>query len=177
MIRETFRKIAFRNGHKNNSPKWAFMEGFEVPDFEDPSRIYLARLRILQTPLFGIYVHRLGTPDARKSFHNHPFPFVSFLIRGEYTEMIPCNCNFEHCDYYAVPRRVRFINVKPFNKSWHWIDEVHRDPVWTLVFVGRRRRVWGYKERDGTYYDFDKSPYNDTFEKVMNERHGGGDVV
>lgn len=169
-MKALIRKILFRNGHKRNSPKWAFLEGFEVPDFDNPEVTYLARIRIVQTPVFGVYVHRLGTPDARKSLHNHPWPFVSILLRGSYTEMIPGGD-------YVVPRKVNWINVKPYNKSWHWIDQVHREPVWTLVFVGKRRRVWGYLERDGTYYDFDKSEYNDKFEQVMHERHGGGDVM
>jgi hypothetical protein len=176
-MKALIRKILFRNGLKNNSPRWAFLEGFEVPDFDNPEVTYLARIRIIQTPWFGVYVHRLGTPDARKSLHNHPWPFVSFLLRGQYTEMVPCNCEeLTICQHYAVPRRVRFMNIKPYNKSWHWIDEVHRTPVWTLVFVGRRRRTWGYMERDATYYDFDKSPYNAEFEKALAAR-GGGDVM
>jgi len=179
------KRFLFRNGHKNNSPRWAFLEGFEIPDLNNPDVMYLARIRVVQTPWFGIYIHRIGTPDSRKVLHSHPWPFVSFLLRGEYTEMVPDPGFYDgQGDFgnpvfveYAVPRRVRFINVKRFNKSYHWIDEIHRDPVWTLVFVGRRKRTWGYLEPDGSYYDFDKHPINDEFQKVMAEKYGGGDMV
>lgn len=164
-------KVLFRNGHKNNSPQWAFLEGFEIPDLNNPDVMYLARIRVVQTPWFGVYVHRIGSPDSRKILHSHPWAFLSILLRGSYTEMIPGE------NEYAVPRTVKFINIKPFNKSWHWIDEIHRNPVWTLVFVGRRRRVWGYLEKDGTRYDFDKHPINDEFVKVMEGKYGGGDLV
>lgn len=170
-MRNLIRKILFRNGHKNNSPRWAFLEGFEVPDIKNPSMIYLARIRLIQTPWFGVYVHRINAPDARTILHSHPWAFTSFLLRGQYTEMVPGK-NGE----YAVPRRVKFINVKPFNRSWHWIDEVHRDPVWTLVFVGKRKRVWGYLEPTGEYFNFDEHPINDTFVAALANR-GSGDLV
>lgn len=150
--------LLYRNGHKNNSPRWALLEGFEIPDATNPDKTYLTRLRILQTPLFGIYLHRIAYPDSRKIFHNHPFAFLSILLRGQYTEMTPGpgSSSPESTAPYAVPRRIRFVNVKRYNKSWHWIDEIHRDPVWTLVFVGRRRRVWGYLDKSGNFTEYDK---------------------
>lgn len=175
-INSSFNKFIFRNGLKRNSPKWAFMEGFTIPDLVDPSKTYLARIRIIQTPWFGVYLHKMSTPDGRPILHNHPWPFVSFLLKGSYTEMIPCNCNWDGCTYYAVPRRVNRMNVKRFNKSWHWISELHREVVWTLVFVGKRRRTWGYLEPDGTYYDYNNHPVNDEIDAALASRGGGGVV-
>jgi hypothetical protein len=91
--------------------------------------------------------------------------------------MIQCNCGFEHCDYYAVPKHVYRWNVKRFNNSYHWIDSLDKEPTWTLVLTGRRRRIWGYLEKDGTYTDYDKHPFNDEFQKAMDSRYGGGDMV
>ncbi len=167
MIRKTIDKFLFRHGTKNNSPRWAILEGFKVPDIEDPSKDYLWRLRILQTPLFGIYLHKLCGPDARSELHNHPWPFVSVILKGGYVEFIPG-------PYYAKSRHVRRVNVKRFNNSYHWIAELDRTPTWTLVFVGRRRRVWGYLDQNGNYTDFDKHEFNDKFVDALEKRGGDG---
>lgn len=175
MVRKVIDRIIFRNGPRNNSPRWAFMEGFRVPSMKDPSKDYMWRLRILQTPLFGIYIHKLCEPDARSILHSHPWFFVSFLLKGSYTEFVPG-------PYYAQSRHVKRINVKRFGSkknplaSYHWIAELDRTPTWSLVFVGRRRRVWGYLEPDGTHTDFNKHENNDRFLKALDTR-GGGDIM
>lgn len=166
MILKTIDKIIFRNGTRNNSPKWAFMEGFKVPDADDPSKDYLWRLRIVQTPLFGIYLHKLCGPDARSILHNHPWAFVSFVLKGGYMEFVPG-------PFYAQSRYIKRVNMKRFNKSYHWIAELDRTPTWTLVFVGRRRRVWGYLDRDNVRTDYDKHEFNDSYNDALAKRGGG----
>lgn len=158
-------KISHNRGQRN-SPDWAIMELFKVPNYDKPGEDYLWRLRIFQTPWGGIYLHKLGGPDPRDTLHNHPWPFVSFILRGGYTEFIPG-------PYYAQSRYVKRVNVKRYNKSFHWIAELDRTPTWTLVLVGRRRRVWGYMDRDGTFTEFDKHPFNDAYHAALEARGGG----
>lgn len=111
-------------------------------------------------------------PDSRQSLHNHPFSFVSIILSKKgYTEYVPDPVN------YAAPRSVKRINVKRFHNSYHWISELDQTPTWTLVFVGRRRRVWGYLERDGSCVDFDKSEYNAPYQEAVEARAGGGDLM
>lgn len=165
-------KISHKRGQRN-SPDWALLELFKVPNYDVPGEDYLWRLRILQTPLFGIYLHKLCGPDPRDTLHDHPWSFVSFILKGGYVENIPCGCNFEHCDYYSVPRHIYRMNVKRYNNSYHWISELNRTPTWTLVFVGRRRRVWGYLDRDGKRTDFDKHEFNDQYHAALATRGGG----
>lgn len=159
-------KLSRKRGQRS-SPNWAFMELFRVPDLDFPERDYLWRLRILQTPWAGLYLHKLCQADSRSVLHSHPWAFVSFVLRGGYTEYVPGA-------QYAVPRQVKHLNVKRFNKSYHWIDSLWRTPTWTLVFVGRRKRVWGYLDRDGTYTDFDKHRFMDDFTKALESRGGDG---
>lgn len=173
MFLKIINKIIFRNGTRNNGPKWAFMEGFRVPDLKDPSKDYLWRLRILQTPWFGIYLHKLCGPDERASLHNHPWAFISFVLKGGYMEFVPG-------PFYAKSRYIKRVNVKRFGSkknplsSFHWIAELDRTPTWTLVFVGRRRRVWGYLERDGIFIEYDKHEFSsDQFQDALDKRGGG----
>lgn len=145
------------------SPDWAFMEKFVVPHYDDPKGPpYLIRYRIIQTPLFGVYLHRLGTADPRDTLHDHPWPFVSIILRGGYTEMVRGTFPI-----YAESKRVRWINVKRFKNSYHWIASLDKTPTWTLMFVGRRRRIWGYLDRDGARTNFDEHKFNDEFLRAL----------
>jgi len=143
------------------SPRWGFMERFELPDYDDPTRNYLTRLRVVQTPWFGVYLHRMDGPDPRPTLHDHPWPFVSFVLRGGYTERIA----YGETDGVAVTR----VNVKRA-QDVHSITRLHRTPTWTLMLVGRRRRVWGYLDQDGTWTRFDRHPHADEFAAALATR-------
>lgn len=153
------------------SPNWALMEKFTVPDYSHPETDddYLTRWRLIQTPWFGIYLHKIETPDPRPTLHDHPWPFLALVLRGGYDEQRRDSHEWTPGYPYAYPHRVTFFNVMPM-VSLHWIERLHRTPTWTLVLVGRRQRVWGYLDRDGTYTDFDKHPFNEEFLDALAQR-------
>jgi len=127
--------------------EWAFMKRFEVPSFDEPDVNYMTRLRVIQTPWFGIYLHRFDRPDSRPTLHDHPWPFASFVIGGAgYVERVGLN---------KTRRRVRWANFKRAT-DLHYIEELLSPVVWTLVVVGRRRRAWGYADglERGTGVDY-----------------------
>lgn len=148
----------------NRSPNWAFMQRFEVPNYDSDGN-YLVRWRLVQTPWFGIYLHRFEGPDPRPTLHDHPWNFRSLVLRGGYTEYTAGVRD----GIYAEPRRVRRFNRKRA-VDLHWISELTRVPTWTLMFVGRRKRVWGYLDRDGTWTAFDEHPYNEQFLAALARR-------
>lgn len=149
-------------GAGGNGSPWRFLERFEVPNLDDPAETYLTRYRIVQTPWFGVYVHRFDGPDSRPTLHDHPWPFLSLVLRGGYSER----------RRYGGPLvRIRRLNVKA-TTDLHYIDHLHRTPTWTLMVVGRRVRTWGYVERDGTWTPFDQHPHNDEFTAAVAARRG-----
>lgn len=141
-------------------PLWAIMERFEVPSFDDPDATYLTRWRIIETPWLSLYLHRLGTPDSRPTLHDHPWPFLSLILRGGYDE-----CR----RYGAAPVSVRFFNAKR-STDVHWISRLHRTPTWTLMLVGRRNRTWGYVDPDGAWTEFDQHPHALEFDAAIRAR-------
>lgn len=154
----------------NRSPRWAFMERFEIPDLDNPERNYLTRWRLIQTPWFGIYLHRMDGPDSRPTLHDHPWPFISFILRGGYDERVrtePDETGF----WRAYLRPVRWINVKSA-LDLHSIRRLHRTPTWTLMLVGPRRRIWGYLDDDGTWTPFDQHLHSAEFDAAMAARRG-----
>lgn len=102
---------------------------------------YITRLRIVDTPWFGVFVHTMHRPDAQPMLHDHPWPFVSFVLRGGYTERI----------LDPVTRQVRERHIRRFNRKRmidaHYIVALDQRPTRTLMFVGRTRRKWGYWEQ------------------------------
>lgn len=116
------------------------MERFEVPDY-DGDGLYLIRWRIIQTPWGGLYLHRMDGPDPRSTLHDHPWNFLSIVLRGGYVERRLNPVSMQVNEAHRVRRwnRVRASDA-------HSIRSLLRVPTWTLLFVGKRRRTWGYIE-------------------------------
>lgn len=125
--------------HQRQGPRWAFMERFDVHDRADPDLVILHRLRVIETPWFALYVHRLPLPDRDRWPHDHPWPFASWVVRGGYTE-----------DLYASPddegrtvHRRRWSIHRMGTEAGHRIAVVQDNTV-TVIVRGRRRRTWGF---------------------------------
>lgn len=143
------------------------MERFVIPNLDDPTETYLTRWRLIETPWFSIYLHRLDGPDSRPTLHDHPWNFTSLVLRGGYIErrLDPMTRNVHE---HRVVRRWNRMRTH----DAHAITTLLRVPTWTLLLVGPRRRTWGYLERtrlaDRTVWtEFDKHPHNVAFEAAM----------
>jgi hypothetical protein len=116
---------------------------------------YLNRLRLVQTPWFGLYLHRMDAPDPGIDLHDHPWPFMSIVLRGGYDEYraeiraATAMANFAEtwpttCTPGHVNRR-GWLSVRRMRADeCHSIFRLHRTPTWTLMIVGRRFRDWGF---------------------------------
>lgn len=177
----------------NRSARWAFMERFDVPDYDHPERNYLTRIRLIQTPWFGIYLHRFDGPDPRPTLHDHPWGFRSLVLIGGYVEALeyadvdltkardgdswrlPVNADptwpagtFRYHGMWATHVRGD-VNRKRATDT-HTIVHLLRVPTWTLMLVGRRRREWGYVDVDGEWTRFDLHPHAAEFDAAMAAR-------
>lgn len=155
-------KLAKTSGRR--SARWAFMERFTLTH-PDTGVIYLHGLRIIATPLFGLFLHRLGCPDPGEDLHDHPWWFASLVLRGGYTETV--------ADTRSAPFFARMAVEMPTCKrgeerSWragtihrirltecHRITALRREPTWTLILTGPRARSWGFYPPEG-FVDFRK---------------------
>jgi hypothetical protein len=156
----------------NRSPRWALWERFEVPNLDDPAQTYLARLRIVQTPWFALYLHRMDGPDSRPTLHDHPWNFLSVVLRGGYIErrLDPTTMTV---DEHRVVRRWNRMRTH----DAHAITSLLRVPTWTLLLVGARRRTWGYLEptpgrqfHHWTWTPYDKHRHAHEFDRAMAQR-------
>lgn len=105
---------------------------------------------ILLTPLGTVRLHNIRRPDADPDMHDHPWNFVSLIIRGGYTEEVPV---VNTGAYLAAPHvqcldyRAGAVNVRLATDA-HRIVDVLPD-TWTLVISGTKLRSWGFWTRDG----------------------------
>lgn len=139
------RQRARRHPPKRRSarPRWAlgWRRQFDLVRSSD-GRTYLTRWWLIATPLFGVCVHRMTAPDARVAVHDHPFGFVSIVLRGGYRELTRHPRTLE-----LRERTVRGLNVMRTRRA-HTITHLLRIPTWTLLLVGRQQATWGFWERD-----------------------------
>lgn len=135
------------------SPRWAFWSRMLIPCQNGEQ--YLARLRIIQTPWFGVYLHDIYEPDGDRDPHNHPWSFISIVLRGSYAERVyndPVNKR-----QHWIPRRHRRFSAHCMGRvSAHRI--IYAEPgLKTLILTGARHSDgWGFFKEDGSYIPWQK---------------------
>lgn len=86
------------------------------------------------TYLFNVYIHLINRADEDLDMHDHPWDFVSIILKGGYNELTKDGLSF----------RV------PFTASCKKAEELHKvtklfKPTYSLVLTSRRKRDWGFQ--------------------------------
>jgi hypothetical protein len=132
--------------------RWSIFDITRIPT-PNGERTYLKRLRIIQTPWFGVYLHWINEPDADRDLHDHPWTwFTSTVLRGGYIESVSaCTDRPSRRWTNAWPRWSTHCMTQDM---CHRIEAVAPGTV-TLIFVGRRRSSWGFYTDQG-YVEHDQ---------------------
>jgi len=104
---------------------------------------YLQRLRVVACRWFGVYVHWFHASDD-DSLHDHPWPFLTLILRGGYWEHTPGPGDSVRTRWYR-PGRIRFCPAR-------WLHRIEIDPArkpLTVVIRGRHVRRWGFQTPSG----------------------------
>lgn len=97
---------------------------------------YVYRWRIDARKVGSIRVHHWLAQDDPRAFHDHPWWFVTLVIRGGYTDATPDGG--EHL-------RAPCVRFRPALYRHTVIPD--RGGAWTILLTGRNTRVWGFWER------------------------------
>jgi hypothetical protein len=126
--------------------RWAFLKWADIESAQRKGYVYLRRLRIIQTPLFAVYLHFIFEVDNDQDPHDHPINFVSIVLHGGYSEQVyydQSNLNKHFFQTHSV------FSVHKMPKKWaHQIIKIRKKTV-TLLLIGRRSRQWGFWTKDG----------------------------
>ncbi len=122
----------------SRSPRWAFMSKLVIR--RQPGEDYLTRWRIVQTPWFAVFLHKIETPDGDAHLHDHPWSFISVILKGGYGEDFKETRGtpevYRGHGRWSVRRMDRY--------GWHQIVRLYKVPTWTLILTGPRRAEWGF---------------------------------
>lgn len=125
------------------SPRWALWQRMTIPCQD--GLVYLARLRVIQTPWFGVFVHDIYQADADQDPHDHPWGFVSIVLRGSYREELH---ELDHLKIVRTKTYARWSAHYMGRRSAHRIT--HAAPgLRTLIFTGKRHDGWGFYTPQG----------------------------
>lgn len=142
--------------------RWQLMQRRDIQASPDDPAVYMRRWYVVATPWGQILLHHILLPDAARALHDHPFSFVSVILRGGYTEEREwLRPNGEPMIRHWPSGRPHHTQHRMRTGRWHFmraeglhrIAELHGD-CWTLVLTGPRRRVWGFVEPAGEWTDW-----------------------
>lgn len=91
--------------HAGKRKPWQFMTKFDIRG--NNGSLYLRRWRLIQTPYAAIYLHKIVRPDSDPFVHDHPWSFISFVLKGAYAEMR--RDNFTHRIKWRTVKRVNIM--------------------------------------------------------------------
>lgn len=109
--------------------------------------------RLLQLCGIAIRVHAIMRSDKERHPHDHPWPYVTVILRGGYYETRYDDRGLIIDYQWHGPGS---ILIRPAN-SWHRLDlRSGADPTLTLFITGRKAQTWGFLTPDGKvpYWDY-----------------------
>lgn len=118
------------------------MNEMRPPDFiiGSPENPYLLRWFIWpRNPRLNLYLHKFVRDDEDRALHDHPWWFISLVLKGSYSEIITDGEIQRHRFGIAFRRAIHRHRVV-LDRSTAGV----LIPCWTLVLTGPRVRTWGF---------------------------------
>lgn len=101
---------------------------------------YLLRWYVVpRNPWLNVYLHKFLHDDEDRALHDHPWWFISMMVRGRYYELTR--------DNFVVRTTPSVAYRKPTHAHRVVLQKDASDnpiPCWTLVVTGRVVRDWGF---------------------------------
>ena len=101
--------------------------------------LHFSRFSYFTCEYFSINKHYIAVSDNEKHEHDHPWNFLSFILKGSYTEL--SNGVLRHRKRFSI-KYMKAVHQ-------HRLYEVNGDYCLTFVITGRRFREWGFPTENG----------------------------
>ncbi len=89
----------------------------------------------------NITLHKICESDI-PILHDHPWGYMTIILKGCYIEHTDGDRFFRGCGHFRFRRA----------KSYHWLELVDNVPSWSLFFMGKKQREWGFL-KDGEWIE------------------------
>lgn len=127
----------FKLGHSLRQWVKGWLSG--GPHFIIGDRYLLRWYVIPRNPFLNVYLHQFLHDDEDRALHDHPWWFVSVMVRGCYYELTQTNFTQRVTPSiaYRKPEHAHRVVLQ---------KDVDNKPIpcWTLVITGRVVRDWGF---------------------------------
>ena len=119
-----------------NPPEAAMFKNIKTEIRSQDGTLHFRRWRLIETKYFRFYVHQIFQSDKDPHLHNHPWHFVSFIVKGRYAER-RSNGVYKQ---FKGPLGINFHRAK----TYHKITLLSKQAV-SLFFAFGKYRPWGYQ--------------------------------
>lgn len=120
---------------------------FRWLDIAGPRGIYLTRLTLFRVPGLQVMLHWILQSDWSRDPHDHPWSFMSIILRGGYHEERIDLDREERWEISRDLREIRWINFCD-SQTPHRITSV-KPRTLTLVITGDKCKSWSFYQRTG----------------------------
>ncbi len=120
---------------------------FNISDIRLNGSLYMKRYRFLPDSLPGLRLHKIYKSDIDRELHNHPWPFISIILKGGYYEYLSDGS----CTWHGAGS-VLFRKATTLHRL-----ELPSTAI-TFVLRGRQVQEWGFLTEKGMvgWREFDK---------------------
>ena len=123
---------------------------------------YMERYALFETRWLSARVHWIATADIDLHLHDHPWSFVSYLLRGGYTENRPKTIEPSFITNLGnIEEQTRTYRSVDYRR-WAWRHSTDRHRIshvypntWTLFIYGPIRQWWGFYTPAGKVHFLD----------------------
>lgn len=134
--------------------------------------LHFLRYRLFACPWFRIYIHKITQPDEDLHFHDHPWSFFSFILKGCYWESWSIGPDY---DIEFNRMQPRFSLIHHEKSDIHSIQMLGQGPVWTLVLAYGKYEDWGYRfGKRGIDHGADTWVNHQRYRKMKHENYFDG---
>lgn len=143
------------------------MLGFTKDTILRQGQPYLRRW-MFRCKLFSVRLHHFVGEDP-DHFHDHPWSFVSLLIKGGYVESIRHRVGFTRWETRTVFRLQPMVWAYRHRLTRHRVETLP-EGAWTLVLTGPELREWGFWLTDDFFVEHEH--YDEVFNQPLHETGG-----
>jgi hypothetical protein len=119
--------------------------------------LYMRRWRFMPDWMPGFRVHCIMQSDDDRALHDHPFHFLTFILKGGYYEYLADGSKTWHGPgsvlwrpaktAHRIDLKQKAVEPSSLGVVSTWPPELA--PAWTLVFRSRYFREWGFHTKAG----------------------------
>jgi hypothetical protein len=125
--RQSSAQITRRSVARNHPPVLTWAEKLGLPDCP-----YVVRWK-LELPFGSLRVHHWLKPDDDRAFHDHPWWFVTLVVRGAYMDKNPNGFDILKAPALRYRPALHRHTVVPWPQG-----------AWTIMVTGPKTRPWGF---------------------------------